>query len=623
MAHNEQVFTPRHIVEEILDSVGYGNGIGIRKKHIIDNSCGNGNFLVEIARKYAEACQNDGVSEEETVSEMETYIHGIELDPRLCEEAVGRCRDICKEFGITRNINFDIRNGDTLYMDAYDGKMDYVVGNPPYCKVHDLKEKYGKVKEFKFAQDGMADLYLVFFEKGIRMLKPDGKLGYITPSSWMTSLAGKNFRDWLMETGKLQTIDDYQGNKVFDNATTFTNITVIANGRCEDRFYFRRNGGKVLEGSLKESFINGKFFLGTSEELNGMRAINECPTYHKIKAKNGFATLNDKLFIGGKDGAYAADYPNGNIIKVYKVSKGEEGIAAYPYDKDGKPLEYASLGTAARGFLMKNLENGCKADTSTDGWHLYGRYQGIKDMPKYRIGINNIVKGTDSINFKLLEPYEGIYSGLYLVCEEDGSYLKGNFNKIREAVVCEDFIKYVMLLGKYKNGGYYTFSSKELEAYVNKKLFSEEEAHDDSVFASEYVMGRYFGCNGNKNKPTHIGRGVLERLLEKHGKNGFSCITACNSRQTDEAKWRETIGLRKKIEKKGYRYFPFYNSFDCNDVCFIVFNCDKTAIMEELRLSNECFCVLGFVEEMFCNPDPCTPAERKIREGHGEILLRD
>jgi len=34
----------------------------------------------------------------------------------------------------------------------------------------------------------------VFFELGLRMLSAGGRLCYITPSSWLNSLAGENMR---------------------------------------------------------------------------------------------------------------------------------------------------------------------------------------------------------------------------------------------------------------------------------------------------------------------------------------------------------------------------------------------------------------------------------------------
>lgn len=47
-----QVYTPKYLVNIILDIGGY-SGKKILKKHVIDNSCGNGAFLCEIVKDIA------------------------------------------------------------------------------------------------------------------------------------------------------------------------------------------------------------------------------------------------------------------------------------------------------------------------------------------------------------------------------------------------------------------------------------------------------------------------------------------------------------------------------------------------------------------------------------------
>ena len=92
-------------------------------------------------------------------------------------------------------------------------------------------------------------------------------------------------------------------------------------------------------------------------------------------------------------------------------------------------------------------------------------------MSKYRIGINTIIcDNITSIKVKLLEPYVGIYSGLYIVCENDEYSIEENYKKIYNILVNLEFINYVKSLGKYKNGGYHTFSLKDLENYLNFKI---------------------------------------------------------------------------------------------------------------------------------------------------------
>ena len=480
MAHNEQIFTPRYIVEDILDRVGYhtigNNTNNIRKKHIIDNSCGDGAFLKVIVERYIDACKIDNLSIEETAKEIETYIHGIEINNDLGAFTFVSLQRICENKGIEPywQINFDITCRDAMTCDYYDGQMDYVVGNPPYCRVHDLKEKYNTVKEFNFAQGGMTDLYLVFFEIGINMLNEKGKLGYITPNSWMTSKAGLNFRKWLKETNSLSQIVQLGDKKIFDEATTFTNITVIDKAKSDNLFRYSFDINDIpSDGDLNLSFIDDKFYIGNDYTLELLKEITDnSSTYNKIKVKNGFATLNDKLFIMNVDCGifHKWDIFKENLISIWKASKNKITTAIYPYDENGKPLKYEDINENTR-YALEIASKALEVDTINENWYLYGRYQGIKDMPKYRIGINTIIcDDITSIKVKLLEPYVGIYSGLYIVCEDDEYFIEENYKKIYDILVNFEFINYIKSLGKYKNGGYYTFSSKDLENYLNYKI---------------------------------------------------------------------------------------------------------------------------------------------------------
>ena len=58
----------------------------------------------------------------------------------------------------------------------------------------------------------------------------------------------------------------------------------------------------------------------------------------------------------------------------------------------------------------------------------------------------------------------GVYSGLYLIG------IKKELEQIPTLLKSEEFSRYVSLLGKYKSGGYYTFSSKDIKAYLDYKL---------------------------------------------------------------------------------------------------------------------------------------------------------
>ena len=59
---------------------------------------------------------------------------------------------------------------------------------------------------------------------------------------------------------------------------------------------------------------------------------------------------------------------------------------------------------------------------------------------------------------------EGVYSGYYIPVYEN---YNGNFMSILRTIKTQDFVNYIKAVGKHKNCGYYTFSSKELEAWLN------------------------------------------------------------------------------------------------------------------------------------------------------------
>ncbi|MEJ3568453.1 Eco57I restriction-modification methylase domain-containing protein [Ureaplasma parvum] len=62
--------------------------------------------------------------------------------------------------------------------------MDFVIGNPPYVRIHNLIKEPNLIKNYLFSNKGMTDLYIIFYEIGIKMLNKNGILCYITPSSF-------------------------------------------------------------------------------------------------------------------------------------------------------------------------------------------------------------------------------------------------------------------------------------------------------------------------------------------------------------------------------------------------------------------------------------------------------
>lgn len=113
------------------------------------------------------------------------------------------------------------------------GGFDAVIGNPPYVLItDDLFEKkvIDYLNKFSVAQYKV-DLYHLFFEKGLGILKRHGLLGFITPSTWMTQQFTDKLRKFILEKSIIQTVYHFDF-KVFDQADVFTEVIILENDRA-------------------------------------------------------------------------------------------------------------------------------------------------------------------------------------------------------------------------------------------------------------------------------------------------------------------------------------------------------------------------------------------------------
>ncbi|MGI5846893.1 MAG: Eco57I restriction-modification methylase domain-containing protein [Candidatus Cryptobacteroides sp.] len=456
-----QVFTPDYLVKNILNFAGY-SGEGILEKHIIDNSCGDGAFLTEILSRYCQVAKTSGYSDSQIKDHLEIYIHGIEIENNAYANLIPNLNEVAANYGIT-GVSWDMIHTDALLVTRYNGMMDYVVGNPPYVRVHNLNDSYQSVKAFSFTENGMTDLYLVFYELGLRMLNDSGKLCYITPSSWLSSLAGTNFRKYIRRNRNLVGLIDLGHYQPF-KATAYTLIALFQKGiKTNTIAYYDYDGDKqartfISNLSYEQLDIFGNFYLSSPDILEELKLIRSDNHPKYVSVKNGFATLADKVFIG--------DVPDTSItIPIIKASTGKWYKGLFPYYEDGTPIPELELFSdpLIKEYFNKNKENLQKGRKHFKEWMYYGRTQALKDVCKNKYAINTIIKDKNSIKFNPAPSGAGVYSGLYILTDVSEAILK-------DILVSDDFVKYISSLKNYKSGGYFSFNSKELEQYINYKL---------------------------------------------------------------------------------------------------------------------------------------------------------
>ena len=471
------IYTPESIVKMMLDYGGYIVSAHIRKKHVMDNSCGDGRFLQEILKRYIESYMltTDLFDTDEIRHELEVYIHGIDIESAECDKCRKKLSDIALLYGID-GVEWDIRCENSLAVKDFHGKMDYVFGNPPYVRIHNLKnggdsDEYRLFRGFHFAENGMSDLYLAFYELGLRMRNDNGILCYIAPSAWLSSLSGTNMRRYVKNTKELSHIIDFEDIQVFDGVTTYVMITLFDKRPHsyiqydkfdEENEYFYSVSGIPYS----NIFINDKMYIATKSELSLIRDVEKTRT-GSIVVKNGYATLADDVFINNLPPL--SKY----TIDVLKISTNEWKKCLFPYDKDMNPLSLGTIKDTAPDvydYIIQNeeaLKHRTYDKTKCDYWHLIGRSQGLGDTYKNKIATNFLIRNAHDLKINEVGAGKGVYSGFYVLTDLD-------FSAIEKVMKNDSFVNYVKSLRKYKSGGYYTFSTKDLEKYLNYVLYAKE-----------------------------------------------------------------------------------------------------------------------------------------------------
>ena len=103
--------------------------------------------------------------------------------------------------------------------------FDCIIGNPPYIQLQKMGADADALQQIgyqTFVKTG--DIFCLFYELGISLLKKDGLLAYITSNTWLRAGYGESLRRFLIENSNVTQLIDFSEFKVFDSATVRTNI---------------------------------------------------------------------------------------------------------------------------------------------------------------------------------------------------------------------------------------------------------------------------------------------------------------------------------------------------------------------------------------------------------------
>lgn len=237
VAVHGQVFTKPHIVELMLDLAGY---TGQRSVKLLDPGCGAGAFMVAGAVRLIRA---SGVPK--MFDEVADCICGVEKD----SQAAGQCREqlttVLTSEGVSPKLARRLAEHWVIQDDFLERdlpKFDLVVGNPPYVR----QEAIPKAKLEQYREDfncfyDRADLYVAFFEKGLKLLADEGRLAFICPDRFVKNNYGRKLRAFIAEKFAVEHVVDLAQASPFEqDVTCYPGIFVLKRGaRTRHVDYFR------------------------------------------------------------------------------------------------------------------------------------------------------------------------------------------------------------------------------------------------------------------------------------------------------------------------------------------------------------------------------------------------
>ena len=74
---------------------------------------------------------------------------------------------------------------------------------------------------------GNYDIYVVFTEKALALLAPDGLMGFIMPHKFWQARYGEGLRKLIADGKHLRSVVDFAHHQIFSGVTTYTAIHVL------------------------------------------------------------------------------------------------------------------------------------------------------------------------------------------------------------------------------------------------------------------------------------------------------------------------------------------------------------------------------------------------------------
>ncbi len=460
-----QIFTPSDIVTKMLDLASYKDKLYGKK--VLENSCGNGEFLIQIVKRYIESCINDGLSLRKVKQGLEKDIVAYEIDNNRIKECIKKLNNISRKYKIN-NVKWDIRCKDFLKSNTNE-LFDYILGNPPYIAYPDLPEdirEYVK-QNFNTCHKGKFDYSYAFIEKSYASLFDQGILVYIIPSNIFKNVFASQLRELIKPD--ISSIIDFPTDSVFKKVLVSPAIIKVSKGSKTTCFNYTENNKTQ---NINKEDLKDKWIFTETKRTRGKRLGDF------FKVSSSIATLCNEVFVV-RNGYFKDNY---YFIDNYKIENDLLKIAASPKNKKYNkydeyivfPYYFDNVGALhhySEEEMMANFPHALeylraykkklekrKSDKNAL-WFEYGRSQALRNLNQPVVLISSVI--SDCTQAYLLQEGEIPYSGLYIIPKAEIT-LETIVSKLNSY----DFKQYINGIGVCVSGTSKRITPSDIENYI-------------------------------------------------------------------------------------------------------------------------------------------------------------